>query len=64
MKARVELLRNTHRILKRGGQFVAYQTFYQPPGYLRAPLRELFRDVNTGYVILSVPPLLLLEATK
>jgi len=64
VKARVELLRNTHRILKRGGQFIAYQTFYQPPGHLRAPLRVLFRVVHTGYVILSVPPLLLLEATK
>jgi phospholipid N-methyltransferase len=63
-EVRIELLRNTHRILKRGGKFFAYQTFYQPPAHLRAPLRELFPEVNIGFAILSVPPLLLIEATK
>lgn len=62
--ARVELLENTYRILKPGGRFVAYQTFYQPPGHLRGPLRDRFPVVNSGYAILSVPPLLLIEATK
>lgn len=63
-ETRVELLRNTHRILRKGGKFLAYQTFYQPPGHLRAPVRELFPSVSTGFAILCVPPLLLLEATK
>ncbi len=63
-KARVELLQNTHRILKRGGKFLAYQTFYQPPGCLRVPLREIFSDVKIEYAVLCVPPLLVLEATK
>ena len=61
---RVELLRNTHRILKKGGKFLAYQTFYQPPGHLRDPVRELFSSVSTGFAVLCVPPLLLIEATK
>ena len=63
-RARVELLQNTHRVLKRGGKLFAYQTFYQPPGHLREPLRDLFPIVNTGFAILSVPPLLLIEAVK
>jgi phospholipid N-methyltransferase len=61
---RVELLRNTHRILRKGGKFIAYQTFYQPPGHLRVPVRELFPSVSTGFAILCVPPLRLIEATK
>jgi len=64
VKARVELLKSTHRILKPGGRFIAYQTFYQPPGHLRVPLQEIFRIVSTGYAIMSVPPLMLIEATK
>jgi len=63
-RARHELLVNTHSLLRRGGKFLAYQTFYQPPGHLRAPLRELFPVVTTGFAILSVPPLLLIEAVK
>lgn len=61
---RVELLRNTYRILRKGGTFLAYQTFYQPPGHLRVPLRAFFPAVSTGFAILCVPPLLLIEATK
>ncbi len=61
---RVELLRNTYRILRKGGKFLAYQTFYQPPGHLRVPVRELFPSVSTGFAVLCVPPLLLIEATK
>lgn len=62
--ARVDLLKNTYRILKRGGQFLAYQTFYQPPGHLRTHLREIFPVVNTDYAMLCIPPLLFLEAMK
>ncbi|HNQ00698.1 MAG TPA: methyltransferase domain-containing protein [Syntrophales bacterium] len=62
--ARREILRDTHRILRPGGKFLAYQTFYQPPGHLREPLRELFPSVSTGFAVLSVPPLLLVEAIK
>jgi phospholipid N-methyltransferase len=63
-KVRVDLLRNTHRILRPGGKFLAYQTFYQPPGCLRTPLREIFSEVRTEYAVLCVPPLLVLEATR
>jgi phospholipid N-methyltransferase len=61
---RAELLRNTYRILRKGGKFLAYQTFYQPPGHLRVPVRELFPSVRIGFAVLSVPPLLFIEATK
>lgn len=61
---RVELLHNTHLILRKGGKFHAYQTFYQPPGHLRDPVRALFSSVSTGFAVLCVPPLLLIEATK
>lgn len=61
---RIDLLRNTYRVLRKGGKFLAYQTFYQPPGHLRVPAREMFPSVSTGFAILCVPPLLLIEATK
>lgn len=63
-EARMGILRDTHSILRQGGKFLAYQTFYQPPGCLRAPLRELFSTVNTDFAVLCVPPLLLVEAVK
>ena len=58
------VLSNTHRSLKTGGKFLAYQTFYQPDEHLRAHLETLFPVVHKEYVLLCVPPLLIYEAVK
>lgn len=61
---RVNILNNTHSILKQNGKFFAYQTFYQAPRFLRKHLQEMFFSVKTDYAVLNLPPLLLVEATK
>jgi len=63
-KKRRVILKNTHRALKKGGKFLAYQAFFQFHEVLKVPLEELFGDVQVQYYMFSLPPLLILEATK
>ncbi|NWF53239.1 MAG: methyltransferase domain-containing protein [Syntrophaceae bacterium] len=63
-KRKMAILRNTHAALKKGGKFLAYQAFFQFPDILKIPLEELFGDVQAQYYMFSLPPLLILEATK
>jgi hypothetical protein len=59
-----DLLHKTYSVLKEGGKFLAYQTFYQPSKFLKLPLEEIFPVLYTRLAILCVPPLLLYEAIK
>ncbi len=61
---KMNILKNTHAALKKGGKFLAYQAFFQLPDILKTPLQEIFGDVKVRYCLFSVPPLLLLEAEK
>ncbi len=63
-KRKMAILKNTHAALKKGGQFLAYQAFFQFPDILKIPLEELFGDVQAQYYMFSLPPLLILEAVK
>jgi phospholipid N-methyltransferase len=63
-RRKMALLKNTHAALKKGGQFLAYQAFFQFPDILKIPLEELFGDVQAQYYMFSLPPLLILEAVK
>jgi phospholipid N-methyltransferase len=63
-KKRKVILKNTHRALKKGGKFLAYQAFFQFHEVLKVPLEELFEDVQAQYYMFSLPPILILEATK
>ncbi len=63
-KRKMAILKNTHAALKKGGKFLAYQAFFQFPDILKIPLEELFGDVQAQYYMFSLPPLLILEATK
>lgn len=63
-KRKMAILKNTHAALKKGGQFLAYQAFFQFPDILKIPLEELFGDVQAQYYMFSLPPLLILEAIK
>lgn len=61
---RIDLLLKTYAALKRGGKFLAYQTFYQPPTFLKVPLGEIFPVLRTDLAIFCFPPLFLYEAIK
>jgi phospholipid N-methyltransferase len=63
-KKKTAILRSTHTALRRGGKFLAYQAFFQFPDILKVPLEELFGDVQAQYYMFSLPPILILEATK
>ncbi|HYB21838.1 MAG TPA: hypothetical protein VEH09_12960 [Thermodesulfobacteriota bacterium] len=63
-KRKMAILKNTHAALKKGGKFLAYQSFFQFPDILKTPLEEIFGEVQAQYYMLSLPPLLILEAVK
>jgi len=63
-KRKMTILRNTYTALRRGGKFLAYQAFFQFHDVLKVPLEELFGDVQVQYYMFSLPPILILEATK
>jgi len=63
-KRRRKILEDTHAALKKGGKFLAYQAFFQSPEVLKSPLKEMFGAVQAEYVILCLPPLIILEAVK
>lgn len=61
---RDKILRNSHRALRDGGKFLAYQTFYQGNNHLKIHLDKLFRWVGVEYEMLNLPPLRVYEASK
>lgn len=63
-KRKMTILKNTHAALKKGGKFLAYQAFFQFYDILKNPLEEIFGEVQAQYCMLSLPPLLILEAVK
>ena len=63
-KKKMALLKNTHAALKKGGKFLAYQSFFQFPDILKNPLEEIFGEVQAQYYMFALPPLLILEAVR
>ena len=58
------ILYNTHRALRRGGKFLAYQTCFQTDNHLKVHLEKYFPTVNSKYEIMNIPPLRIYEAIK
>jgi phosphatidylethanolamine/phosphatidyl-N-methylethanolamine N-methyltransferase len=54
------ILRNSHRVLKAGSKFVAYQSV----NHIRKHLELYFRRVTVQLEWRNIPPLLIYEATK
>ncbi len=55
---------NSHKCLREGGKFLAYQTFFQMNHFLKNYLEEKFRKVDTELCLLNAPPLKIFEAIK
>lgn len=54
------ILSKSYRILKPGGQFLAYQT----SGHLKEPLRQAFDAVHTEWEWRNIPPMTVYRADK
>ena len=58
------ILMESHAVLRPGGKFLAYQTFYQSSGHLRVPLEAHFGSIRVEYEMRNIPPLGIYEAIK
>jgi len=61
---RSDIVRQTHRVLRAGGAFLPYQTFFQRDSHLLDHMKERFSVVKDGYCFLNVPPMRIYEAIK
>jgi phospholipid N-methyltransferase len=59
-----KILCNTHKALKSGGKFLAYQTFFQTSKDLKIYLERYFRKVRVNYEFVNIPPMCIYEAIK
>jgi phospholipid N-methyltransferase len=54
------ILDQSYKLLRDGGEFLAYQT----SGHLEEPLRETFGNVKTSWEWRNIPPMTVYESTK
>lgn len=59
-EAKQSTLEQSHKLLRDGGKFLAYQT----SGHLKEPLRKVFGNVSTAFEIRNLPPMTVYEAVK
>lgn len=55
-----DILNKTKKILKPGGQLLAYQT----SGHLKKPIQQTFGNVHTEWEWLNIPPMTVYRAVK
>lgn len=63
-KLRNDIVRQTHGVLRNGGKFLPYQTFYQQDRHLFNHMRDVFASVKDEYFLWNVPPMRIYEAVK
>ncbi len=59
-ESKISTLEQSHKLLRDGGKFLAYQT----SGHLKEPLRKVFGNVSTAFEIRNLPPMTVYEAVK
>lgn len=59
-EAKSSVLEQSYKLLRDGGEFLAYQT----SGHLKEPLRQTFGNVNTEWEWRNIPPMTIYEAEK
>ncbi|WP_156889923.1 hypothetical protein [Planococcus lenghuensis] len=57
-------MKKTCEIIRPGGKFLLYQTFFQKDEYLKEHLERYFSTVEDKIFYRNVPPLRVYEATK
>ncbi|TWT00502.1 class I SAM-dependent methyltransferase [Planomicrobium sp. CPCC 101079] len=61
---REDIVKRTSHMIKKGGKFLLYQTFFQKDEHLKVHLEDYFSKANDQYFFRNVPPLRLYEAIK
>ncbi|MBU9720933.1 MULTISPECIES: class I SAM-dependent methyltransferase [Bacillaceae] len=61
---RLSVVQKTHKLLKKGGKFLPYQTFFQRDEHLLHYLYHQFPEVNDNYLFRNIPPMRIYEAIK
>ena len=59
-EAKSSVLKQSYKLLRDGGKFLAYQT----PRHLKDPLKETFGNVRTEWEWRNIPPMMVYEAVK
>jgi len=59
-KTKTSILDQSHKLLRKGGKFLAYQT----SGHLKEPLQQTFGNVLTDWEWKNIPPMTIYEAEK
>ncbi|MFQ5528088.1 MAG: class I SAM-dependent methyltransferase [Thermoanaerobaculia bacterium] len=60
----LDIVANTHRVLRPGGSLITYQMFYQRRHHLRVHLERCFSTVHTMLDLRNLPPYRICEAVK
>ncbi|MBU9714378.1 class I SAM-dependent methyltransferase [Evansella tamaricis] len=63
-EVRKNIVQKTNEVLKEGGKFLPYQTFFQKDRHLKDHLAEEFQTVNDEYQFRNIPPMRVYEAIK
>lgn len=61
---RKDIVRETHRIIRKNGKFLPYQTFFQHDSHLLDHMKDYFSSVKNDYYLWNMPPMRLYEAVK
>lgn len=61
---REDIVKRTSHMIKKGGKFLPYQTFFQKDEHLKMHLEDYFSKASDRYFLRNVPPMRLYEAIK
>ncbi|WP_456275930.1 class I SAM-dependent methyltransferase [Bacillus sp. AK128] len=61
---RSQIVGTTYTVLKQGGRFLPYQTFFQKDEHLKEYLLNYFEEVEDQYFLRNLPPMRTYCATK
>jgi phosphatidylethanolamine/phosphatidyl-N-methylethanolamine N-methyltransferase len=63
-ETRENIVKRTSHVLKPGGKFLPYQTFFQKDEHLMVYLQDYFSSAQDKFFLRNLPPMRVYEATK
>jgi phosphatidylethanolamine/phosphatidyl-N-methylethanolamine N-methyltransferase len=61
---REDIVKRTSHMIRKGGKFLPYQTFFQKDEHLKVHLDDYFAKATDRYFFRNIPPMRLYEAIK